>query len=117
MKKILYLIILLLFMISCNRLEKGEIIDKIYEPEEEQLIIMPVITPGPNNTTSITNIPMVQYDGEDYILTIVGIHQGKKRYEKVYVSKQQFNCVRVGDTLVIGKDCSFEDKNNTSTEK
>lgn len=106
MKKILLPCFFIVF-VSCNKLDEGVVLSKKYEPRTEKLQLIPV---------QIGYITVLQQycvvDDADYILTIKGIYDGKERVEYLYVSENKFNCVQIGDTVKIDKDCSKNDNNN-----
>ena len=101
------LIILSLFLISCNHLERGTVLKKEYEPEHSYTVLIPI-----RIGRVTTFIPHRVIDNEDFVLTIEGEYKGELIHEHVYVTEQCYNSLKNGDTWNKTKDCSFQDENN-----
>lgn len=112
LRQVVGVILAALLLSSCNHLEKGKVVKKIYEPSNTYPIFIPMRI---GRVTTL--IPMIMHDDEDFILEISGIHNSDTLNERVYVTKNCYNNLSVGDSWVKTQDCSFTDDNNTKTEK
>lgn len=99
-----------------NVLKEGDVVEKWYKPTTKYMIYQPIIISDGKTTTTI---PMYYWvtDNEDWCVKIKGTYKGKDKTETVYVSPQQYECLQVGNHLVLGKDCSLSDDNNTQVER
>ena len=94
MKKVI--LILAVALIGCTHLEKGHVVDKIYEPDRTYMIMMPMVRSN-GKTTYTTYYPMLMHDNEDFILTIEDSVDGEIVHENVYVTEDYFNKYNLGD--------------------
>ena len=99
-----------------NKLKEGYVVDKWYEPESSYMIMIPITISDGKNRTTVYQYYWIE-DNEDWGVKIKGIYKGDEKTERVYVSKQQYECLQTGSHLVIGKDCSFSDDNNNKTAR
>jgi len=107
------LIILILFVFGCNKLESGTVVGKRYEEARTYVTIIP-ITISNGKTTSIVPIPYTIYDDEDYIISISGIHNGEIKYEEYYVDKETFDQYDINFTFKT-QNYHNEDTGNSKT--
>lgn len=99
-----------------NKLKEGDVVEKWYEPESSYMMMIPITISDGKNTTTIYQSYWID-DKEDWCVKIKGIYKGEEKTEKVYVSKQQYECLQNGSHLVIGRDCSLSDDNNNKTAR
>ncbi len=108
--KNLIIVILTFLIVSCHHIEKGHISEKEYEPSRMYTVLMPM------RIGKITTlIPYMIYDNEDYILTIESEENGKLIHENIYVTKDYYNSLNIGDQWCRTPNCAYSDKNNTKT--
>ena len=98
-------------LIGCNHLEEGTVVNKHYEPMEQNLVMMPLIISNGKTTTTMM-IPYFVTDNEDYVLHIKGIYKGEEVIEQVYTSKECYEQMQNGDKWKKTQYCSFSDDNN-----
>lgn len=96
---------------GCNHLEEGTVVNKHYEPMEQNLVVMPLIMSNGKTTTAMM-IPYFVTDNEDYVLHIKGIYKGEEVIEQVYTSKECYEQMQNGDKWTKTQYCSFSDNNN-----
>lgn len=107
----LYTLLGCVILIGCNHLEEGTVVNKHYEPTEQNLVIMPLIMSNGKTTTTMM-IPYFVTDNEDYVLHIKGIYKGEEVIEQVYTSKECYEQMQNGDKWTKTQYCSFSDNNN-----
>jgi hypothetical protein len=107
----LYTLLGCVILTGCNQLEEGTVVDKHYEPMEQNLVLMPLVMSN-GKTTTTTMIPYFVTDNEDYVLHIKGIYRGEEVIEKVYTSKECYEQMQNGDKWTKTQYCSFSDNNN-----
>lgn len=92
---------------SCNKLHDGTVIKMHIEPERTYTYLMPIYH-RIGKVTTVTYIPIIRHDDEDYVITIDGFTEEdhEERIEDFYVSKAKYECIKVGDHFYIDKDCS-----------
>lgn len=116
MKKLIYFLMFLHFSSCSNKLSEGDIIEKKYEPTRTYVSFIPLVTSYGKNIHT-TMIPYVVTDYEDYILVIKGKYEGKETIENIYINKEQYECLSVGEHFNITQDCSKSDDNNLKIRK
>lgn len=102
-------VLIMLVLAGCHQLKEGNVISKSIEPARTYIYLMPIshtMMVGKSCTTSITYIPMTMYDDEDFKVQISGNDGKEDRIETFYVSKKQWECLRVGDYFQVTTDCS-----------
>lgn len=103
------LAVVLLGAWGCNGITEGEIVEKWYEPEEQYLMMMPMVISTGKTTTTIM-IPYWIYDGEDYCIKIKGVNKkGKEKFKTVYVRGKRWEKLQKGQYFCIDGNCSEED--------
>ena len=107
----LYTLLVCVILTGCNHLEEGTVVNKHYEPMEQNLIVMPLIISNGKTTTTMM-IPYFITDNEDYVLHIKGIYKGEEVIEQVYTSKEYYEQMQNGDRWKKTQYCSFSDNNN-----
>lgn len=113
MKKTIIAIILFalhLWLVSCNRLKEGYVVEKYIEPEREYMMLMPMQC---GKTTVM--IPMRVHDNEDYVVKIKGYYRGEYREESIYINPYRYDTLKSGQFFCVDNHCSREDDNNTRT--
>ena len=89
MKKLILGIICLVFLAGCDRIERGNIVSKHYEPKKvttSMILVGQVMVP----TTSI--------DDEDWVIMVKGkTKKGKVVTKRVEVTQVFYNSAKVGD--------------------
>ena len=116
LKNTLYVLLVVVFLQSCNKLEKGTVVNKHYEPERTYLQMMPIVISNGKTTTTML-IPYYITDNEDYVLHVKGYYKGEEIKEEVYVTKECYNSLQNGDLWLKTDDCSFSDINNDKRRK
>lgn len=111
-KKVAVVLCMFFTLAACNKLDKGTVTQKWYEPETIYVQYMYIY-----NGKDMIMIPYIVVDAEDYCVKIKGTYKGKERSETVYVPATTYDCLNIGSTLVVGKDCSFSDNNNTKEKQ
>lgn len=100
-------LIILCALVACNKIESGTVIERIYEPSEKRLVLIP---------TRVGNVTIFHqhwhYDDEDFILVVENNDTNEKITRRVHVSKSCFDAAKVGDDWYKSLDCSFTDDNN-----
>lgn len=97
--------------LSCsNKINEGEIYEKIYEPEKKEIVLIPIINVV-GYAIIMTPVPMLVYDDTDFIIKIRKYNEEKNDYDSgaCYLDSLTFNKVKVGDWF-------FFDKQNTKIE-
>jgi hypothetical protein len=106
---------LVLVLVNCGAaLRRGTLIDKVYEPEETWVQMMPIVTA---KTTSL--IPIVHTDDEDWVFIIEEPpNVGKKsRQKRIYVSEDIFAHHQKGDWIEIDDLKNVRDKDKPSKSR
>lgn len=106
MKKIIVLVVILIAMISCKKIDEGKVVEKWHEPATNTLMLIP---------QKIGDITITQqywvYDDEDFCVKIEGLNQkGKIKKKTLYLDKKMWETVDVGQNIIIN------DKNWTKDE-
>jgi hypothetical protein len=108
-----YLLLLpLLTLFSCRHLSNGVVVEKSYEPERTYMMFIPMRV---GKTTTL--LPVVMYDGADYIITIRGEYEGETLEETYYVDSRRYDTVKTGDLFCVDKSCAEDDYNNQRAAK
>ena len=96
MKTKVLLILLCVLLIGCHRLDSGIVIHKEFEPEHSQTYIAYIYT-------GKTNIPVFQTRTipDRWYIIIEGVIDAKKRKETIYVSKDEYESINIGDFIRI----------------
>lgn len=98
---------------SCKEIEEGNIVKKIFEPENNYIYLMPVIHRGFNNGSPYNYfmyIPMWMHDDADYMVTIQNVNNKGKLVERtIYISKERFDTLKTGDYFCVDGNCYTED--------
>ena len=103
--KHLLLMLLILIVASCSKLEDGYVEDKIYEPFREY-------TTTHFNKVGDVRIPYTIHhtDYEDFVVII----KNADDEDKIYVSEEEYNRVSLGDYFVVDESKhSYKDNNNS----
>lgn len=112
----LTLILLPLLFIGCNELEQGDVVAKRFEPQRQYMAFFPLIISN-GKSTSVIMIPYMVTDYEDWVVTITGIADGDTLTEEVYVSREKYECLYVGDHMIVDSGCVKTDNNNVKVRK
>jgi len=107
-----------LLLAGCGQepLTRGEIYEKVHEPERRGVMLLPITqvhSTGNNTYTTTMFIPMFYRDDEDFIIRIRGVDDssGKSRTQDLYLTKEDWNRCEVGGCFnCAGKIVAFEDK-------
>jgi hypothetical protein len=77
---------------------RGRLVAKIYEPEEDWVQMMPVVT---GKTTAV--VPIVHSDDEDWVFLIEDTPKGsqKSRQRRITVSQEVFDRHQEGDWVEV----------------
>ena len=110
-RHLLYTLLACVFLVCCSHLEDGTVIGKRYEEANRNLVLIPTIV----GKVTIMHQYWV-YDNEDWVITIEGEKDGKMIHEDVYVTKECYEALNLGDTWIKTDDCSFSDDNNGKTK-
>jgi len=94
-KKVLFLLLIVL-LASCYRLNSGTIINKEFVPEHTQTYVSFIYT-------GKTSMPVVRTRRvpDSWYITIEGEIKGKTRKKNIYVSKDEYDSVNIGDFIRI----------------
>ncbi len=113
---VFYALLGCILLMGCNHLEEGTVVNKHYEPMEQNLVFIPLVMSN-GKTTTTTLIPYFVTDNEDYVLHIKGVYKGEEVIEKVYTSKECYESMQNGDGWVKTQYCSFSDNNNSKERR
>ncbi|HML73348.1 MAG TPA: hypothetical protein PKB02_02510 [Anaerohalosphaeraceae bacterium] len=102
-----WLLVFIPLLAGCGKdpITEGEIYEKIYEPAHTDTYLQPIMVCD-GETTSVTWLPMTEYDDEDFIIRFKAYVDGEHRTRTLFVNKQIYERVSVGDWFVLAK---FED--------
>jgi len=116
------LVVLLCVILTCMIFGKGctpeitdgIIITKIYEPATEEMSLLPIAVPS-GKSTSIMLIPYMIYDDEDYIIEIQKVMDNRNVpvSRRLYITKEEFDSVNIGDTFVVKPFTMYNDKHRS----
>ena len=106
MKKIVFILSIAVLMISCNKIMEGEIIEKWHEDESMTLMLIP---------QKVGKVTIMQqywvHDDEDFCVKIKGLNQkGKIKTKVLYLDKEIWSNVEVGENIVIQDDNWTQDE-------
>src|SRR6185369_212353 len=104
------LIILFLILFSCG-IKEGTVIDKRYEPFQiiHTTQCIPIST---GKTTTIICYPVTIYDDEDWLIEIEGYNKRHKLKDRwIYIEKEMYDTIRMGDYYCIDNKCHLTDHN------
>lgn len=107
MKKILLLVMVLLLS-GCNKLEEGNIIEMEYNEPYTQLMFIPIIVSSGNSTTTMI-VPFYVFHPEKWKIKIEGDYNGETRSETYYISEQRYNELNIGDFVTTDETFSTDD--------
>lgn len=110
------ILIYMLILISCDKLEEGVVINKWYEPNRTYTQLIPMTTMAGKVPITIL-VPTTIYDNEDYCLTIKGKYDNKTIMQTFYVTKNYYNSYNIGDSIKLNSGYSDSDKNNKKIVK
>ncbi|MBU0667059.1 MAG: hypothetical protein ABIC91_01015 [Nanoarchaeota archaeon] len=89
---------------SCYKMTEGEVYNKIYEPENSWIFLMP-ITMHCGKSTITTIVPMYMYDDEDFIIKIRNYDEkGKEKSKTIYLTREQYERINVEDWYIINQN-------------
>ncbi len=104
MKKLL-LLSLTIFLLSCERIKEGTVIAIELEPARHYVHMMPIFH-RVGKITTVSYIPINKYDDEDYKIEIEGYTKKHKLQDRwIYIPKEMFDTIKVGDWYCIDKRC------------
>lgn len=107
MKKIAFIVIIVLLISGCNELKQGIVIKKWHEAARTYVQMIPITTvhtAGKTTYTTMKMIPYVIYDDEDFCILIEGkTDRGKTKQETYYLTEGIYEAIRVGDTFITDK--------------
>lgn len=109
--RLLAILCCVLCLISCNKLEEGNVVEKWYEPTRRYVAVMPLVISNGKTTTTIM-MPYVVTDYEDWCVKIKGKYKDEEMVETIYVTQKQYECLSIGSHLKLTDDCSMSDDNN-----
>jgi hypothetical protein len=89
---------------SAPILSSGVVIEKRHEPESTVLIMVPIQT---GKTTMM--IPMYIHDDEDWIVRIEGVWDGEVVQNTLYLPREYWELVEVGDVLQVPEGTEYDD--------
>lgn len=118
--KRLILLLPLVFLFGCGGIDSGTVTKRVYEPEREYLMFIPIPvgqTCSGTGTTQVCTPNMIPFpywitDSEDYVLNL---RSGEEK-GKVYVDKATYEKTTVGDHYGV-KDGQTSDKNNSKRKQ
>ena len=108
-----FLIIVLLFIISCDSIDRGVVVKKWHEPAKRTLMII-------NQKIGNVTMPMQYwiYDDEDFGVVVAGLNQdGEQDTVRYYVTADLWYKLDIGDSVIINDKFSDEDNNNRRVKK
>ncbi len=92
---------------------EGRIVNKYHQSSRRWVQLIPVFT-RVGKATVVNFIPIWHHDDEDWILEIEGLNdRGKLKRQYVYVSRQVWNSVEIGQYYTVSSDAELEDQNDT----
>ena len=107
-----FVIIVLLVVTSCHKLESGVVVQRWVEPEQDIMMFMPIST-----GKSTILVPYWVHDDTDYCVRIHGTDaDGEERTETYYLGAAQFDTMTVGRMLCVKGLCD-EDPNEEINRK
>ena len=109
MYKIFVIIIITITLFGCSKIKEGQVIEKWYEPESMDLVLLPsTIING--KSTIIIMLPYYIYDGEDFCIKVKGINnKGDEVIKNFYIAKESYDSLSVGQYICIDGDCLDDD--------
>lgn len=98
-------------VVGCNNsINEGQIVNKFVEPERNYVYLQPIAHShrvGNTTVTTFTYIPILRHDDEDYGICIQGINKkGKTINRTLYVQKNRFDTLDIGQYFCMDKNCS-----------
>lgn len=99
MKKTFLFLLFMVIITSCAKIKySGDIVDKIYEPEDWYIMCMPMII-SDGKTTTIIPMWYWIYDDPDWIIKIryYDFKRNKDRTKIYYVNKDTYEKYKLGD--------------------
>lgn len=104
------------FLIGCQKMKYGNVIEKWHEPERTYLYMMPTVRQV-GKTSFTTFIPIMMHDNEDWCIKVTGIGiKGDTITRTYYVTPTAYDTLSIGKFICIDGACD-EDKNNTKLTK
>ena len=104
--EIIIVSLILAILLGCDRLKKGTVKKKRYEPAT--IYFMPI---AQSNGRNITYTYMPMFDDEDYLLQIEGYneeHHLKHRW--IHIPKEMYDTIKIGDFYCIDTMCHIVDE-------
>jgi hypothetical protein len=110
----LYLVTVLVIVNCGPAIMRGTLVNKIHEPEESWVQMMPVVT---DKTT--TMIPIVHNDDEDWLFIIEDTSKSSAeiRQRKIYVSQDVFDQHKEGDWIEVTDLGEIRDKDKPAKSR
>lgn len=109
---------LLLILFSCNKLTEGDVVAKTVIPAHDYIYMQPIphfhsMRVGKVSTMSVTYtyIPQRRHVGEQYQVTITGVHKGDTLTESFYLSHDRYMALRQGDHMCVDGECHTPNPN------
>ena len=105
-----------LTLLSCGTPQHaGTIIEKWYEPREENLVLLPICMANGKSVTTVL-VPYLVTDNEDFCIKIKEMtKKGKERSHVIYLNKDTYDTISIGQYYCSTGEC--DDNNNTKVEQ